>query len=59
MVLTPWLIVALILVIQPMLYLLYAYLLYRLAVTFTTNKVSNAIDERVDNVLEQVNGGND
>lgn len=54
MVLDPWIIVAGMLFIQPLIALLWAYLLVRGAVTFTTARISNQIDERVEYATEQL-----
>lgn len=52
----PWVAVAVILFIQPLIALLWAYALYRAAVAFTVSSVSSAVDSRVNHAVERLKG---
>jgi hypothetical protein len=52
----PWVAVAVILFIQPLIGLLWAYALYRAAVAATVNTVSSAVDSRVDHAVQRLQG---
>lgn len=52
----PWVWVLIALVLQPLIALLWAYVVIRGLVAYTTGKIGATIDNRVDNVLEQIGG---
>lgn len=52
----PWVAVAAILILQPLIAVVWVYVVYRAIVSFTTRKVSETIDGRVENAVEQIKG---
>lgn len=50
----PWVAVAAILVLQPLIALIWAYVVYRAIVGFTVGRISKAVDERVNHAVNQI-----
>lgn len=50
----PWIWVLAALILQPLIALLWAYALYRAAVSFTSAKISATIDGRVNNAVDRL-----
>lgn len=54
---TPELIaIAVILIFQPLIAFLWAYLIYRATVAFTVGRIESAVDDRIDHINETIRG---
>jgi len=49
-------VIAAILFLQPLIALLWAYLIYRLMVSFAINRAEQAVDGRIDRINEKLRG---